>query len=508
MHSIHSPAGLLTATPRPRELRSAVPAPAAPQRSRFFRKHPVVSFYALTFAISWSGVLLVIGGPGAIPGTPEQVEARMLYAVLALFAGPSITGLVMTGLVHGRAGYRDLLWRLVKWRVGIGWYAAALLIAPVVFIGVGLLSPSYYPSLFVASDKGVLLLLGVVAAVMSLLEEIGWTGFATPELRQRSGVLTTGLVVGGLWGVWHSLLNSWSNGAAFGALPLGTFLILYVVVIGIPHLTAYRMLIVRVYDRTGSLLLAWLMHASFAASTFVLGPVPLTGVGFLTWFLTVTVAFWVVVGAVTLADRQRRGIVRIGLAAVLALVAITLAPAPVWVGTSSTSSTAEFSVNSGSPAAGSSPTTTGLAAVALRVEGDDPLVRAIAHSMTVEIGDVREQNAGPPTAVVEVTERDVQWTPLWARSRMVVRIAYASDTSVIAWQDENVIVADGNPFVRVRGRVVLNDETAGLTSWLGYQEHLGDAAGREVVSRMREALNTASPQVSTPTGARVDEGVC
>jgi membrane protease YdiL (CAAX protease family) len=264
-----------------------------------------LSFYALTFAISWSSVLLVIGGPGAIPGNPEQVESRMLYAVLALFAGPSIAGLVMTGVVHGRAGYRDLLSRLVKWRVGVGWYAAALLTAPVVFIGIGLVAPSYHPSLFVTSDKSVLLLLGLIAALMSLLEEIGWTGFATPEIRRRFGVLTTGLIVGGLWGLWHSVLNAWSNGGAFGALPFTTFLILYVLVIGIPHLTAYRVLIVWVYDRTGSLFLAWLMHASFAASTFALGPLPLAGADFLTWFLTVTLAFWLLVGAVAVASRKR-----------------------------------------------------------------------------------------------------------------------------------------------------------------------------------------------------------
>jgi hypothetical protein len=32
----------------------------------FIRKHSVLIYYALTFAISWGGILLVIGGPGAI----------------------------------------------------------------------------------------------------------------------------------------------------------------------------------------------------------------------------------------------------------------------------------------------------------------------------------------------------------------------------------------------------------------------------------------------------------
>ena len=31
----------------------------------FIRNHPLVTYFALTFAISWGGVLLVIGGPAA-----------------------------------------------------------------------------------------------------------------------------------------------------------------------------------------------------------------------------------------------------------------------------------------------------------------------------------------------------------------------------------------------------------------------------------------------------------
>lgn len=293
--------------PAATRMRREVPA-ASSTEPNFIKQHPVLAFYALTFAISWAGVLLVIGGPGAIPGTPAQVESRMLYAVLALFAGPSVASLVLTGVVHGKKGYRELLSRLLKWRVGVRWYAAAILTAPLVFISLGLglslISPTYLPGLVITSDKAMLLLVGVIAAFLSLLEEIGWTGFATPALRRRHGVLTTGLIVGVLWGTWHSLLNSWSNGGSSGTLPLIAFLPLYVLVIGIPHLTAYRMLMVWVYDRTGSLLVAWLMHASFAASTFVLGPAPLTGVAFLTWFLIVTAAFWGLVAAVAVATRK------------------------------------------------------------------------------------------------------------------------------------------------------------------------------------------------------------
>ena len=43
----------------------------------FIKRHPLVTYYILTFAISWGGMLLAIGGPGGLPGTPEQVDRLM-----------------------------------------------------------------------------------------------------------------------------------------------------------------------------------------------------------------------------------------------------------------------------------------------------------------------------------------------------------------------------------------------------------------------------------------------
>ena len=84
----------------------------------FIKRHPALTFYALVFAISWGGMLLVVGGPGGIPGSSEQVEKLMPSVLLALFAGPSVAGVLVTGLVSGRAGLGELLSRLVRWRVG------------------------------------------------------------------------------------------------------------------------------------------------------------------------------------------------------------------------------------------------------------------------------------------------------------------------------------------------------------------------------------------------------
>ena len=38
----------------------------------FIKRHPVLTYYARVFAI-WGGILIVVGRPGAIPGTREHV---------------------------------------------------------------------------------------------------------------------------------------------------------------------------------------------------------------------------------------------------------------------------------------------------------------------------------------------------------------------------------------------------------------------------------------------------
>jgi uncharacterized protein len=46
-----------------------------------------------------------------------------------MLAGPGVAGLALTASVHGRAGLREFRARLLRWRVGVAWYAAALLTA-------------------------------------------------------------------------------------------------------------------------------------------------------------------------------------------------------------------------------------------------------------------------------------------------------------------------------------------------------------------------------------------
>ena len=110
----------------------------------FIKRHSLPTYFALTFAISWGAVLILVG-PGGIPVTTDQV----VMLGMATLLGPSLAGILLTGLVSGRVGLRELLSRLLRWRVDARWYAVALLTAPLstaaVLLALSLLSPSSCP---------------------------------------------------------------------------------------------------------------------------------------------------------------------------------------------------------------------------------------------------------------------------------------------------------------------------------------------------------------------------
>jgi membrane protease YdiL (CAAX protease family) len=291
------------APPSPRQSAPPAPAQSAPALGGFLQRHAAPAYFALTFALSWGGALLLTGGLGPMFGADWRSDPRFMLALLAGPVAVAVAGLALTGLTAGRAGYRELLARLLRWRVGARWYAFALLLAPLwtlavaVLLALSLRSPEFLPEIFTAQDPVGLLLPGIVTGLwVGFFEELGWTGFAIPRLRRRYGVLATGLLVGVVWGAWHFLAFR-ESGSFSGALPLTVLLVKL-----FSWLPAYRVLMVWVYDRTGSLLVAMLMHASLTATAMILALPVLSDVRFLTHLLVSAGALWVVVAAVAAAN--------------------------------------------------------------------------------------------------------------------------------------------------------------------------------------------------------------
>lgn len=193
---------------------------------------------------------------------------------------------------------------------GVRWYAVALLTTPLLMIttllGLSLTSRAFLPGILISDDKTSLVTLGLaVGLAAGLFEEPGWTGFGIPTMRRRSGVVATGLIAGIWWSAWHLLPNVWSSRAAAGELAVSVYLAATAFGIFVGYLTAFRVLMVWVYDRTESLLLAVLMHVSLTASLLILNPLGISGPHLVTYSFALAAALWIVVGAVVVVNRRR-----------------------------------------------------------------------------------------------------------------------------------------------------------------------------------------------------------
>jgi uncharacterized protein len=241
---------------------TAAPAqPDAPQRGLLAR-HPLGSYFIITFAFSWivflPGVLTYYG---VLSVSPSVIGVLGIVGLL----GPVLSGFVMTAITQGAAGVGDLLRRIVLWRVGIQWYLFVVLGLPAVMVLGTLLRPGALASFDISAQPFTLAYLvafvSMVAIGGPLFEEPGWTGFAQPRIQRLHGPLVGGLILGSLWALWHlpGFLIPSQNLADIP--PRGTvldFVVFSLALIGL------RFVIMWVVNNTrGSVLMAILTHASW-----------------------------------------------------------------------------------------------------------------------------------------------------------------------------------------------------------------------------------------------------
>jgi membrane protease YdiL (CAAX protease family) len=266
------------------------------------KNNPVLIYFIITFAISWIGFIAAVS-PGGFGSANVWQTSTLAFAVMAMLAGPAVSGLIMISILDGREGYRQLISRLTKWRVDIRWYAVAILTAPVLSVIV-LHTFSISCPLFTAQNKIAILIPAIIAGLSTVFEEIGWTGFAVPKLRKRYSILKTGIIVGVLWGLWHLLQQFYISGTYAGEVPftIYVFISLFNTITG---LTAYRILLVWINDRTGSLLLTTLMHASLTASNIFIFRPEAIGIPFLVFGFAFATVQWIFVALVAIINQEK-----------------------------------------------------------------------------------------------------------------------------------------------------------------------------------------------------------
>jgi membrane protease YdiL (CAAX protease family) len=200
--------------------------------SAVVRRHPLSSFVVLACAFSWWMV--------PIAGAP-------------LGSGPFLAAVLVLWVTVGVAGIRDLLSRMVRWRVHWAWYAVAIgfptvlaVLAAVLTVGLGAAAPTS-AALGTWTEVLPTFVIVLVVPLFGPWEEPGFRGFLLSGLQRRWSPLVAGLTVGVVHVIWHTPLFF------LGDIPASDVVFILAASIVFAWL---------VIGSGGSVLLAMLMHAA------------------------------------------------------------------------------------------------------------------------------------------------------------------------------------------------------------------------------------------------------
>lgn len=248
--------------------------------SAWMRQHRLVSFFALAFALSWWAWPLQATGISAQPGF--------------IPAGPVLAALIVIIATDGLAGLRELGSRLVRWRVGWRWYAAAFGLPLAVIVTTTLVNVTAFDAHVTAlgdlawSSFALLFALRLVNPMDGPMgEEPAWRGYAVPQLQARRSPLTSAVILGLSVALWHLPIVVIESGSYFYLATSFMITLVYV----------------WLFNRTGgSVLLTLLMHVT--QGTFTLNNLGFDAEGARRMAWLQFVAWTVVAIAIIAFDRE------------------------------------------------------------------------------------------------------------------------------------------------------------------------------------------------------------
>lgn len=173
----------------------------------FIKRHPLVTFFIFTYIFSWwSWPILGDQNP----------------------TGPLLAALIVVPIIGGKVGLKAWASRIVRWRVGLHWYATQL-------------------AAWVDIPSNFLLFLILVG----IGEETGWMAFAAVLLLRRHPFITAWLILSTIRVFWHLPLM-FSGDLSW--------------VLGIGGNIAFQFLMLWLFQHTGVWFLAAIWHAMLNAT--------------------------------------------------------------------------------------------------------------------------------------------------------------------------------------------------------------------------------------------------
>jgi uncharacterized protein len=168
----------------------------------------LIIYFVLAYLISWIiwlPLILPKYGIDILPVVPKY------HHYLGSF-GPMIAAIIVKYIYEGRQGVKDLLKRLVQWKVNWVWYVVVLVVPVLLVIAAGYTDEFINQQPFTIKGFSTSNEFSQFGAVSYFLfnfftfgigEETGWRGYALPALQKRFSALTSTLILTVGWACWH-----------------------------------------------------------------------------------------------------------------------------------------------------------------------------------------------------------------------------------------------------------------------------------------------------------------
>lgn len=259
------------------------------------KKNKLIHFLLITFVFSWAFWI-----PKALvaQGTINTSIVTDILDFLNLGAyGPLVGAFIITYIYEGKSGVLKLLKRAVSIQFKKRWFIPILLLMPVITAGalfVAYITGGTVPDLPLLYAPHLIVYWFVYLFLLGgpLQEEFGWRGYALDKLQSKNSALTSSLLLGFIWALWHMPLNFTEGIGDQYSLVIST------IIGSIISLMLISVLFTWIYNNTGkSILAAMLFHASMNLSTFKLFPVfeSEQALPFYTLFIFITVIIVLIV---------------------------------------------------------------------------------------------------------------------------------------------------------------------------------------------------------------------
>jgi uncharacterized protein len=230
--------------------------------NNFIVRWPLLAYFMLNYLFFWGFLVLVIVILGLLRLQSDALPAWVMPIIVILGSWmPNLTAVIVTGVLAGHEGIRQLLGKFFAYRIAVRWYLSALFPFALAFVAAGLyrLAGGTAPG-----NMGLSVVFWAGLIILNLLqgatgEEAGWRGFALPRLQESHGPVRASLILGLIWTFWHLplwLLSGYS----------GLDLLIYVLAFGV-SIISLTFLLTWISSKTpNSLVPIVIAHFSFNAS--------------------------------------------------------------------------------------------------------------------------------------------------------------------------------------------------------------------------------------------------